>query len=128
MPVQAAYLHAALTAVVVAFQAALAAGMPWGEFAMGGASPGVLPPTLRQAAVIQAMILTVMSVVVLGRAGVLRVGWVGRSQGSIWLVVALMSVSLLLNLASPSAAERTLWVPVAAVMWACALVVAMRSR
>ena len=40
----AAIVYAATAAGVVAFQVALAAGMPWGEYAMGGAFPGQFPP------------------------------------------------------------------------------------
>ena len=43
----AAILYAVLSAGVVAFQIALAAGAPWGAYAMGGAVPGQLPPALR---------------------------------------------------------------------------------
>ena len=59
----------ALAFVVVAiaaigFQLALAAGAPWGAYAMGGRFPGRFPPPLRVAAVVQA-------VVVADRAGLL---------------------------------------------------------
>ena len=37
----AAIVYALATAVVVGFQVALAAGAPWGEYAMGGRFPGV---------------------------------------------------------------------------------------
>ena len=35
----AAIIYAAITVGVVVFQLALAAGAPWGAYAMGGASP-----------------------------------------------------------------------------------------
>jgi len=38
----AALLYASVSAGVVAFQIALAAGMPWGAYAMGGAFPGAV--------------------------------------------------------------------------------------
>lgn len=37
---KAAFLYAIITLAIVAFQIALAAGAPWGAFAMGGAFPG----------------------------------------------------------------------------------------
>jgi hypothetical protein len=43
----------------------------------------------------------------------------------IWIVVAVSAVGLGLNLISPSAGERRLWVPVASVMLATSLVVAL---
>ena len=47
----AALVYAALTAGIVVFQLALAAGAPWGAYAMGGAFPGQFPLALRVAAV-----------------------------------------------------------------------------
>jgi hypothetical protein len=35
----AAYLYGLVSLGIIAFQLALAAGAPWGEFAMGGAYP-----------------------------------------------------------------------------------------
>ncbi|AUZ88154.1 hypothetical protein CVO76_11280, partial [Arthrobacter agilis] len=40
-------LATALLAVVAAFQAALAAGAPWGAAAYGGYTPGTLPARFR---------------------------------------------------------------------------------
>ena len=46
----AALLYAAISVGVVAFQIALAAGAPWGAYAVGGAFPGQFPPGAFQAA------------------------------------------------------------------------------
>ena len=48
--VAAAFLYTVISAGVVAFQLALAAGAPWGAYAMGGAFPGQFPSALRIAA------------------------------------------------------------------------------
>ena len=48
----AAFLYAIVTLAVVAFQIALAAGAPWGAFAMGGAFPRQFPPAMRIAAIV----------------------------------------------------------------------------
>ena len=53
----AGIVYAVATAIVVAFQIALALGAPWGAYAMGGAYPGQFPPELRIAALVQAGIL-----------------------------------------------------------------------
>ncbi len=53
-----AILNAVVTAGAVAFQLALSAGVPWGEYAMGGAYPGQYPPGLRVAALLQARVWT----------------------------------------------------------------------
>jgi hypothetical protein len=121
----AAVLHAVLSAAVAAFQVALAAGAPWGAYAMGGAFPGQFPPSLRVAALAQSALIAGMSVVVLSRAGLILRGWSGARY--VWLVVAVMGVGLVLNLITPSAAERALWAPVALLLLVSSAVVA-RSR
>ena len=66
-----AILYTIISGAVVAFQIALAAGAPWGEYAMGGAFPGQFPLGLRIAALIQAALLVGMAGIVLARAGLL---------------------------------------------------------
>jgi len=123
-----ALVYAIISAVVVAFQLALAAGAPWGEYAMGGAFPGPFPPELRVAAVVQAVILAALAGVVLSRAGVALAGWSRASRWLIWIVVGFSVLSLVLNLITPSAGERAIWAPVAAVMLLSSATVAIRSR
>ena len=109
----AAIVYAIVSFAVVAFQIALAAGAPWGAYAMGGAFPGQFPPALRVAALIQAAILVGMAAVVLARAGMVLPGWARVSRWLIWVVVAFAVVSLILNLLTPSAGERAIWAPTA---------------
>ena len=118
----AAILFAVLTGVVVAFQLALAAGAPWGAYAMGGAFPGVYPAVMRGAAVVQAAVLAVVALVVLSRAGLGLPGW--RPGWAMWAVVVLNGVGLMLNLITPSVMERAIWGPVTGVLFLCALRVA----
>ncbi len=120
----AAWAFAIATTGVILFQVALALGAPWGAYAMGGVSPGRFPPRLRVAALIQALLLGVAIAIVLARAGLAFPGLADWASVLIWLVVALALVALVLNLASRSAGERRLWVPVAAVMLVSSLVVA----
>lgn len=124
-PRAAALAFAALTGLVAAFQLALALGAPWGRFAMGGAFPGVLPPAMRVAAVAQIGVLGLLAFVVLARAGVALPAWRGTSRRLVWAVVALLALSLALNLVTPSAGERALWAPVVAVLLLCGLRVAL---
>ncbi|TLM98324.1 MAG: hypothetical protein FDZ75_02615 [Actinobacteria bacterium] len=124
----AAIAYSAVTAAVVAFQLALAAGVPWGAYAMGGAFPGAFPPALRIAAVVQAILLGAVALVVLARAGVAMCTWERASARLIWAVVALSSVGLVLNLITQSVGERAIWAPVAAVQLGCVLVVAFGAR
>ena len=122
MPTLAALAFVVAAVAAIAFQLALAAGAPWGAYAMGGRVAGRFPPPLRVAAVVQAGVLALLAVVVMARAGLLDL--VLDSWG-IWVVVAFSGLSLAMNAASRSAGERRLWVPVASVMLVSSLVVAL---
>lgn len=54
----AAIIYAALMGLTILFQFALAAGMPWGEYSMGGKYPGKYPQRMRLAAVLFTPVLT----------------------------------------------------------------------
>jgi hypothetical protein len=120
----AGIVYAVATAIVVAFQIALALGAPWGAYAMGGAFPGQFPPELRIAAFVQAGILIGFAGIMLARAGIALKGWERVARWMVWVVVAFSAVSLVLNLITPSAGERMLWAPVALVLLVCSLLVA----
>ena len=127
-PRVAALVFAGLTDVVILFQLALAAGLPWGEYAMGCAFPGAYPPPMRVAAVAQALILAGVGLVVLVRAGVV---WPQRSGAMRWpmrAVVAISALGAVLNVITPSAVERMIWAPVTIVMFLCALRVAWAAE
>ena len=121
----AAIVFAVINLGVVAFQIALALGTPWGEYAMGGAFPGQYPPVLRAGAVLQAILLVGFTVVVLACAELIQVRWLRMARWLIWVVVAFFVISLVLNLITPSAGERALWVPVVSLLLICSLVVAL---
>ncbi|MFN8487078.1 MAG: hypothetical protein U0350_05755 [Caldilineaceae bacterium] len=121
----AAILYTSITASVIAFQIALAAGAPWGAYAMGGAYPGQFPPALRVAALVQGALLGAMAAIVLARAGLILHRWTRPTRWLVWGVVAFTAVSLVLNLITPSVGERKLWAPVAAVLLVCSSVVAL---
>jgi hypothetical protein len=127
MSTAAALLFATVTAGAIAFQLALALGAPWGEYAMGGANRGTLPPAMRVAAAVQALVLAVLALVVLGRAGLVDVPIVRDLPWLIWVAVAFSAVSLVLNAISRSAGERRIWVPVALLMLGSSLVVALTA-
>lgn len=123
----AASVYVIVSIVVILFQFALAAGAPWGKFAMGGAYPGQFPPELRVAAVVQAIILALLALVVLSRAGITLQKWSRTSRWLIWVVVAFSAISLVLNAITPSAGERAIWAPVALIMLTCSVLVAIRK-
>lgn len=123
----AAIVYALATAVVVGFQVALAAGAPWGVYAMGGRFPGRFPPAMRAGALVQAVILMLLALVVLDQARVVALGWTTALPWLAWGPVLVSAISLAMNAASRSAVERRTWVPVALVMLASSLVVALAS-
>ena len=121
----AALVFAGLTAGVCLFQLALAAGAPWGAYAMGGAFPGVMPPSMRVAAFVQIFVLGAVAAVVLSRAGVVLPRWRPAARWLAWGIVGLLGVGVVLNLITPSPMERAIWAPVAILLFASALRVAM---
>lgn len=125
MPAVAAIAFACVTAIVVAFEVALALGAPWGAYAMGGARPGRFSSAMRASAIGQAVVLAFLAVIVLADAG-LGLPTVSESfRWLIWLAVAFSAVGVVLNAITRSAAERRLWLPVALVMLVSSLVVAL---
>lgn len=90
---------------------------------MGGAFPGRFPTPMRVAAVVQAVVIGLMSMGVLSAAGIvlpsLAAPWLA------WAAVVLSAVALVLNAISRSAGERKIWVPVSLVMLISSLLVAL---
>jgi hypothetical protein len=121
----AATIFGILITVVVLFQLALAAGMPWGHLAMGGRYPGVFPPAMRIAALVQIGVLALLVLIVLTRAQMIFPAWYAVSEKAIWVVVAVSAISLVLNVMTPSKWERILWSPVALLMTVCSIVIAL---
>ena len=120
-----AYLFGFLTLISVLFQFALAAGMPWGNLAMGGRYPGKFPPNMRIGAVIQAALLAFLAIIVLSHAGVAFPNLSDFSQTLIWVAVGISGISLVMNLITPSKWERIIWAPIALLMTASSLIVAL---
>jgi hypothetical protein len=121
----AALAYLAGTLLVVSFQIALALGAPWGAYAVGGRFPGRFPPSLRLLALVQAVVLGLLGLVVASAAGLADMRLSAELYWLMWLVVVLAALSLVMNAASRSPGERRLWVPVASVMLASSLVVAL---
>jgi hypothetical protein len=121
----AAVIYALATLVVVGFQVALAAGAPWGEYAMGGRIPGRFPPPMRVAAVVQAVVLSLLALVVLDAAGLVALGWTAALPWLIWAPVVVSAISAAMNAITPSRVERRLWLPVGLVLLVSSLAVAL---
>lgn len=120
----AAVVFAATITGVVGFQLALALGAPWGEYAMGGAVRGSFPPPMRVLAAVQAVLLAILALIVLGRVGI---GPLAGAGSAVWVAVATSVLAVLLNAASRSGGERRIWVPVSLVLLASSLVVALTA-
>lgn len=117
-------MFAALVVLGAAFQLALALGAPWGKAAMGGRFPGVLPPPMRVAAVVQALILFGLGALTLVCAGVMLPALYNVARTAIWIVVSFSALALVLNSITPSKIERMIWAPVAFGMLASSMLVA----
>jgi hypothetical protein len=120
----AAYLYSSLIAIVVAFQLALAIGMPWGEMAMGGKFPGRFPVKMRIAALVQILMLLSFALIVLTRASLALAEYFEFSTYAIWVVVLFSFVGAVLNTITPSKKERILWCPVSIFLLVCSIIVA----
>lgn len=120
----AARIFATFTVVAILFEIALAAGMPWGEFAWGGNYSGVLPTDMRVASVVQAFLLLALILVVLIRAGLIFPAWQPISKKLVWAVVTYCALGVIANAITPSFWERIIWLPVLTICFASSLVVA----
>ena len=82
---------------------------------------------MRVAAVVQAVLLVLIGLVVLSRAGFLFPQWAGVSTWAVWEFVTVSAVALVLDTMTPSADERRIWAPAAGVMLSCSLAVALST-
>ena len=122
----AALIQAVVALGVVAFQLALVAGAPWGEYTMGGQSKGRLPRSLRAGAGVSAVIMLAQAGHYLAQAGALP-PLLDRTASSVvnWIWFGFSIVGLIMNSISRSRKERDIWVPVLLVSTVCTLLVAL---
>jgi hypothetical protein len=101
---------AVLMAAVIAFQVALAAGLPLGEATMGGRArtvDGVLEPPYRAIALGSAVVLALAAWIVLGRAGIAPGPLEGQALvWSAWVVAGFMALNTVSNLSGRHPLER----------------------
>jgi hypothetical protein len=121
----AAHIFTILVAIVITFQIALAAGVPWGHLTWGGRFPGQLPKPMRGVAIFSAVLLALFALVVEVRAGVLFPEWQTLSQILVWVVVGYCALAVVLHVITPSRWERVIWLPVVLGCLVCSFVVAM---
>jgi hypothetical protein len=118
--VQIAHLYATGCLAIVFFQIALIAGAPLGRYTQGGRHPGALPVSGRIIAAVSIPVLVFMALAILSAAGFPGLNW-PRWTG--WVAFGVQCVSTVLNLITPSRAERAVWGPIMGVMSAMVLVV-----
>jgi hypothetical protein len=94
---------------------------------MGGAYPGTLPPKIRLAVIVQAILVAATAGLTISVAGLAPPEWSSAPRWSAWVVVAFSAVCVVLNAITPSAGERRIWLPVTLVMCGSSLVVAVTA-
>jgi hypothetical protein len=109
----AAWVATAVLAGLAALQVAVAAGRPLGRLVWGGRHE-VLPPALRVASAASVALYALFAVVLLR-------SW----EPGAWALAAYFGLGVLVNAASRSRDERRVMTPVAAVLCACAVIVAV---
>jgi multisubunit Na+/H+ antiporter MnhB subunit len=121
----AAILFAVLGSVGVLFQLALACGVPWGEFTLGGKYRGRLPRAARVIPAVSAALILGFVLIVLARAGLAFPNVGPASQKWIWGVAGYCALGSIANAVTPSRRERALWLPVLILMLGSSIVVGM---
>ena len=124
----AALVAVVLLVVLVGFQVALAAGVPWGKAAYGGAS-ATIEPRLRIASGVAAVIWALVAWFFLALAIPAIPGPVPESWQIVvlWVLVGLFAIATAMNAISRSRIERAIWTPVSAVLVVCAVVVVLSA-
>lgn len=111
--------------IVVAFQAALTLGAPFGAATMGGSNPGVLPHAWRLVTGFAALVWFLAAIVVMARGGRALVPVPPAVSGAgTWVLVGLLGLGAVMNFASPSPGERFGWAPITLLMFGLCLVLA----
>lgn len=96
------------------FQWSVVLGAPLGELTQGGATIGPLSASGRSAAAASSLLLIAMALSILARAGAGPIRSLSPRAITVmtWLTGTFAGLTVLLNLASPSAHERAVWAPV----------------
>jgi hypothetical protein len=110
---------------IAAFQVALALGAPLGRAAWGGAHER-LPGRLRIGSAIAVVVWVLAALIVLARGGLPVIGLPSIAiEWGPWVLVGLSAVGAIVNFASTSPWERFGWGPLALILAALCLVLAI---
>jgi len=119
-----AVLGVLLLGGLAALQLLLATGAPLGRYAWGG-QHAVLPPGLRIGSVVSIALYGVFAVLMLQAAGAVAVLPRGLVEVALWVLTGYFVLGIAMNAASRSRSERRLMTPVAVVLAASCLVLAL---
>jgi len=130
LPVLAARAAAVVMVGVAAFQVALVFGAPWGVYTQGGDTEGALDTPGRVFAAVSCAILLVMAAAILARV---REGPLKSAPGRLvtalaWFTTIYAGVGVVLNLATRSSSERSVFAPTAIVLFVLVVTVMVGSR
>lgn len=120
----AAWAFAAILALLLMLQFALALGAPLGHFAWGG-QHRTLPVALRISSVLSIIIYVAVGLLVLDHANIIDLLPVAFTGVAIWVVFIYLALGVVMNGFSRSRHERYTMTPVALVLASLTLVVAL---
>lgn len=120
----AAILFCALLGALCLFQLALALGAPLGRFAWGGGHDR-LPPSFRIASLVSIGIYILLGLIALQRAGQLQLFPEAVATIGIWAIAGYLGLGVLMNAISRSKPERYTMTPLALVLCALAIAIAL---
>lgn len=113
-----------ILALLAVFQAALAAGAPWGHFAWGG-QHRVLPRNLRIGSISSIGIYAIIVFVAWERAGMSSLLPDIVAQVPMWVTFAYFTIGIALNAFSRSTPERLAMTPIVFVLALLSLLIAL---
>lgn len=124
----AVWLAVTVLLLTTLFQIALIAGAPLGEYAFGGRHKGTLPRNLRIGSVISSSLYLGIAGHFLAQIGLLpQILEPHLNSLANWSIVGIFSLALIMNTITPSKKERLVWAPVALVLLATSVIIALGS-
>jgi hypothetical protein len=117
----AAVLAALILAGLICFQLLLAAGLPLGHYAWGGAHQ-ILPRSLRIGSVVAMFIYLAAAMGILEAASVIDLGVSELPRVAVWVLAAFFGIGVVMNAISRSEKERRMAFVAAALSALCAIV------
>ena len=121
-----AWLNIVVLVEVTAFQIALISGAPWGEYAFGGQNKGVLPRNLRIGSAITSFLYLGIAGHYLAQLGIFpKLLSPELNQVANWAIVGINTLALIMNTITPSKKERMIWAPIALVLLATSVAIAL---